>query len=417
MTERQKVVVIGAGIVGVSTALWCQRMGADVTLVDRDGPAAGASQGNGGVLASIAVVPVTVPGLLRKAPRMLFDPEQPLFLRWRYLPRLAPFLRRYLAHGRADRVARISQGLHAMLHDSALQHAALAEGTEAARFVAPGSYLFGYADRAAFEADAFAWETRARRGMEYETLSGTELAEFDPSLEGRFGFGVRCRDHGTITDPGAYVRALAAAFKAAGGEIVQANLVGFEASAGRALHAQTDTGPLEADRFVMATGAWSGPVARQLGVDVPLESERGYHVEFHDPSINLRAPIMVASGKFVVTPMEGRLRAAGVIEFGGLSAGPSEAPFALLKRNMAKLFPDLSYSHTTEWMGHRPATADSLPVIGAAPKLANVFLGYGHHHIGLTGGPKTGRWLAQMVTGIATNEDLSAFSPARKLDI
>lgn len=411
----KQVVVIGAGIVGVSTALWLQRAGVEVTLIDREGPAAGASQGNGGVLAVGAIVPVPVPGLLRKVPKMLLDPTSPLFLRWSYLPRLAPFLARYLPHARADRVAATAQALMTLLYDAPDQHAALSEGTEAAQYIARGSYLYGYADETTYKADAFGWSLRAAQGVPIRTLDRAALTAFDPLLAGRFGFGVELPDHAVITDPGAYVRALADAFQALGGKFRQASVTGFVTEGGRARAVQTDAGEISADAFALTLGAWSGPLAKSLGITVPLESERGYHVEFHDPNLTLRAPVMVASGKFVVTPMQGRWRAAGVVEFGGLDAPPSPAPFALLKAQVAELFPDLTYSHTTEWMGHRPATADSIPVIGAAPRLSNVHLGYGHHHIGLTGGAKTGRWLSQMMTGDGPNADMSAYAPDRKI--
>jgi len=409
------VVVIGAGIVGVSTALWLQRAGVQVTLIDREAPAAGASQGNGGVLAVGAIVPVPVPGLLRKVPKMLMDPASPLFLRWSYLPRLAPFLARYLPHARADRVATTAQALMTLLYDAPDQHVALAEGTEAAQFISRGSYLYGYADEAAYAADAFGWSLREAQGVPIKTLDKAALAAFDPLLAGRFGFGVELPDHAIITDPGAYVRALAAGFQTLGGSFLQASVTRFVTQNGQARAVRTNQGEIAADAFALTLGAWSGPVAKDLGITVPLESERGYHVEFHNPNLTLRAPIMVASGKFVVTPMEGRWRAAGVVEFGGLDAPPSPAPFALLKSQVADLFPELTYSHTTEWMGHRPATADSIPIIGAAPRLSNVHLGYGHHHIGLTGGAKTGRWLSQMMTGDGPNADMSAYAPDRKI--
>ncbi|MEO1718594.1 MAG: FAD-binding oxidoreductase, partial [Planctomycetota bacterium] len=135
---------------------------------------------------------------------------------------------------------------------------------------------------------------------------------------------------------------------------------------------------------------------------------------FHAPNIALKSAIMIAASKFVLTPMDGRLRAAGIVEFGGLHLPPSEAPFDLLRRRVKEYFPDLEYSHTTQWMGHRPAPSDSIPIIGQSPRLKNVYLGYGHHHVGLTGGPKTGRWLAQLATGRAPNEDLTPFSPSRR---
>lgn len=412
--QATSTLVIGAGIVGVSAALWLQRAGHSVTLLDRIGPAGGTSHGNAGVLASGAVVPVTVPGLLTKAPRMLLDPDQPLFLKWGYLPRLTPFLAKYLKNGREAQVQRASHALTELLHDSPEQHLALARDTPAAAYVKPGSYLFGYTDKAAFEADAYGWNIRRQRGYAYHELTAQQMQDHDPALAGRFGYGVDCPGHGQITDPGAYVAALADHFVANGGTLQIGELMDFDLGDGAAVAAITDTGRIAADSYVLTTGAWSGPLARKLGIAVPLESERGYHIEFVNPSITFRSPVMVAVGKFVATSMNGRLRCAGIVEFGGLSNPPSRAPFDLLKRQVARLFPDLTCDDTVEWMGHRPATSDSIPVIGATPGAANVFVGYGHHHIGLTGGPKTGRWLAQMISGQPVNTDLSAFSPDRE---
>ncbi len=414
MPVAEDIIVIGAGIVGVSTALWLQRGGHRVTLVDREGPAAGTSFGNGGILASGSIVPVTVPGLMRKVPGMLFSPNQPLFLRWSYLPRLVPFLRRYLRHANSGSVDRISAALSQLLHDAPEQHLALAKGTGAEKYLTLADYVFGYADKKAFEKDHYSWEVRRRNGSPYEVMDAEAMAAHDPALAGRFGYGVRCSGHGQVTDPGAYVQALADAFEANGGTFLKADVQDLEIEDGLCTGLRTSAGRLQADRYVLTLGAWSGPMARKLGVKVPLESERGYHVEFVNPSITLKSTVMVASGKFVMNSMLGRLRCAGVVEFGGLDAPASKAPFALLRRQVADLFPDLTYDRVDEWMGHRPATADSIPVIGISPRASNVLLGYGHHHVGLTGGPKTGRWLAQIVSGQSINTDLSAYAADRE---
>ncbi|MEX2519835.1 MAG: FAD-dependent oxidoreductase [Paracoccaceae bacterium] len=407
------VVVIGAGIVGVSTAIWLQRAGARVTLIDREGPAAGASYGNAGILAAASVVPVPVPGLLGKAPGMLFDPMKPLFLRWSYLPRLIPFLRRYLSHANDRAVERISLGLSDLLGDTVDQHQSLAAGTGAERFIKPGDYLFGYKDRAAYDAEAYGWAIRRKRGFEFEEMGPEAVAAFDPALKGRFGFVLRAPGHGMISDPGAYVRALHAHFVGRGGAAMTASVTDIRIESGAATGVDTDQGHISADQVVVTTGAWSGLLANRLGVSMPLETERGYHIEYFAPSIQLRSPVMIAAGKFVATPMDGRLRCAGVVEFGGLEAGPSEAPFRMIEAQVKAAFPDLTYERTERWMGHRPATSDSLPVIGRAPAAANVWLGYGHQHVGLTGGPKTGRWLAQLIRGETPNVDLGSFAPDR----
>ncbi|HMB47099.1 MAG TPA: FAD-binding oxidoreductase, partial [Afifellaceae bacterium] len=167
------------------------------------------------------------------------------------------------------------------------------------------------------------------------------------------------------------------------------------------------------DEAILAAGVWSKGLAKKLGVDVPMESERGYHVELVEASITPRAPCMIASGKFVMTPMDGRLRLAGIVEFGGLGAPPSKAPFELLVRQAKAVLPGLQWKERRDWMGHRPAPADSIPVIGETPALKGVYCGFGHHHIGLTGGPKTGRLLAQLISGKKPNIDMAAYAPSR----
>lgn len=412
------VAVIGAGIVGVSTAIWLQRYGHKVVLIDRAGPAEGASYGNGGVLASCSVVPVTVPGLIAKAPRMLFDPSQPLFLRWGYLPRLAPWLIRYLRHANPADTRRIAAALHGIIGDSLADHQALAAGTPAERFVVPSDYLFLYRDRAAYRADAFGWEIRRSLGFAMEEMEEPEVRAHDPLYGPSIRFAVRMPDHGRITDPGAHVRALAAHVVAGGGELRIAEVTDIARDGGRVAGVRlrladgtADTLPCNA--AVIATGAWSGPLATKLGLKVPLESERGYHIELWEPSAMPKAPCMVASGKFVATPMEGRLRLAGVVEFGGVEAPASRAPLELLKSNIARTFPGLTWACTTEWMGHRPAPSDSIPVIGPVPGVAGAFLAFGHHHVGLTGGPRTGQLLAQLIAGRRPNIDLAPYAPAR----
>jgi D-amino-acid dehydrogenase len=164
---------------------------------------------------------------------------------------------------------------------------------------------------------------------------------------------------------------------------------------------------------IVAAGAWSGPLAKALGLNVPLESERGYHIDLWGANKTPRSPVMIVSGRFVVTPMHERLRLAGIVEFGGLEAGPSRAPFALLLRQIRAAMPGIAWEEATEWMGHRPAIADSIPLIGEAPGLGGAYLGFGHHHIGLTGGPKTGRLLAQLISGQRPNIDLAPYAPSR----
>ncbi len=413
MASPASVIIIGAGIVGVSTALRLQQAGLDVTLIDKKGPAEGASYGNGGVLASCSVVPVTTPGLISKAPKMLFDPDQPLFLKWSYLPRLMPWLRRYLGHANAADTKRIAEALVPIVGESLAEHQALAKGTGAEKWIVPCDYLYVYHNRSAFEGDKFGWDLRRQHGFNWRELDGQDFHDYDPAFSDQLNFAACLGAHGRIASPGDYVKALAAHFTDNGGRLVIADVEAVIHEGGRASGVRAGGDVFNADKIVVTAGIWSGPLTRQLGLSLPLEAERGYHLELWEPSFMPKAPSMVASGKFVITPMEGRIRLAGFVEFGGTELPESEPPFALLEKNLRAAMPTLRWKETTRWLGFRPAPTDSIPVIGAPKHIENVFLGFGHHHIGLTGGPKTARLLAQLVTGQTPNMDMDVYSPDR----
>ncbi|MBW4709241.1 FAD-binding oxidoreductase [Roseobacter sp. YSTF-M11] len=408
----QKIIVIGAGIVGVSTGIWLRRFGADVTLIDRAAPGQGTSYGNAGVLAACSMVPVTAPGLVRKGPGMLMNRDFPLFLKWGYLPRLAPWLMRYLRHANDADTRRIAKGLTPIVGDAVDQHKALTKGTDAAHWVTDSDYHFAYADRGAFEADSYSWSLRRDAGFAPEVHIGAAVQEVEPNLSPAIGCLATMKDHGFIRDPGSYVAALADIFQKGGGVIRTGEVVDFDLSQGRVNAVITTEGALRCDAAILATGVWSKPLMKKLGISVPQESERGYHIVFEGAEKGPRAPTMVASGKFVATPMAAGMRCAGVVEFGGLEAGPSRAPLELLRRKVSEAYPGLIYSGQQEWLGHRPAPADSLPLIGEVAR-TGVLTAFGHHHIGLTGGPKTGRLVAEMLTGRASNLDLDIYSPNR----
>lgn len=413
MTDKKTIAIIGAGIVGVSAAVWLQRDGHDVILIDKAGPGEGTSHGNGGVLASCSIVPVTVPGLLQKAPNMLFSPSQPLFMKWGYFPKLLPWLMRYLSHANADDVERTAAALTPIVGDSLNDHKALAEGTGAEKWLEPSDYLFLYENREHFDGDAFGWSIRRKHGFHWEELEGQAFHDYDPIFSQDIGFAAKLGDHGHIKDPGQYVKDLAAHVEANGGRIVRAAVDDVVRNNGKVTGVRTEGETIACDTAIVTAGVWSGPLAKRLGISVPLESERGYHLELIEPSAMPRSPVMVASGKFVATPMEGRIRLAGIVEFGGLDAAPSRAPFELMRKNARAAFPGVTWKDEVEWMGHRPAPADSIPIIGDVPGIEGAYMGFGHHHIGLTGGPKTGRLLAQMIAGRTPNADLSVYAPAR----
>jgi len=411
--EKPDVAIIGAGIVGISCALNLQRLGLKVTVFDREGPAAGTSFGNGGVLASCGVVPVNAPGLGKNAPAMLLDRDSPLFLRWSYLPKMLSWLLRYSANANPKQTRHVARALTTILHDSLEQHQALASGTGAEKWLKATDYVFFYEDRKAFEKDAYGWGLRKEMGFNWQELEGDEVNDYDPIFQGTRNFAVRFKNHGIITDPGKYVTALADHFQNQGGKLVIAEVDDVLLEDGKVRAVQTTAGEIACSDVVLAAGVWSKPLAEKLGLKVPMETERGYHIELINPSVMPRSPIMLVSGKFVITPMEGRIRCAGIVEFGGLKAPASNGPIELLKRQIHAAIPGIKYDRIEEWMGHRPAPVDSIPFIGPIRMVPGAWTAFGHHHIGLTGGPKTGRMLADMIIGQPGNHDMQPYEPSR----
>lgn len=407
------VAVIGAGIVGVSTAIWLQRDGHKVILIDRAGPGTGTSHGNAGVLAACSVVPVTGPGLWQKAPRMLLDPNQPLFMKWGHLPKLAPWLMKYMRHANAPGARKRAAAVSNIIGDALNDHLALAGGTGAEKWVKPSDYVFVYKDRAHYEGDAFGFSVRKDNGFSWDVLEGPAWAEYDPIFGDQLGCAAVFGGHGRIADPGQYVKDLASHVVAQGGQLVLGEVSDIAREQGAVTGVRVGGETIACDAAVLTTGIWSTDLARKLGVNPTLESERGYHLELYEPSVMPRSPVMIASGKFVATPMDGRLRLAGIVEFGGLDAPASRPPYDLLLRQIRAAIPGLTWKKTEEWMGHRPSMADSLPVIGESTELKGAFMGFGHDHVGLTGGPKTGRLLSQLISGTTPNISLAPYAPDR----
>ncbi|KPD10467.1 FAD-binding oxidoreductase [Phaeobacter sp. 11ANDIMAR09] len=410
--KTEPIIIIGAGIVGAATALWLKRAGHQVTLIDKGEPGMGASFGNGCLLASCAMVPVTTPGLISKGAKYLFDPNFPLFMRWGYTPKLLPWLMKYLSFANDADTRRIAKSLTHIVGDSVEQHQALTQGTPAAKWIKESDYNFAYKDRAAFEADAYVWELRREAGFIPEIIEGPAVQEHEPILGKNTSLLAVNKNHGFILNPANYVKDLVKLLVEMGGTFIQAEVKDFDLSGGQVSAVDTDKGRFACDKAVISAGIWSKPLMEKLGLNVPMEAERGYHILFKSPNITPRYPMMVAAGKFVATPMDQGLRCAGVVEFGGLDETPSKAPLALLRRTVAETFPQMQAAEEEEWLGFRPAPTDSLPLIGELGS-SGVYTAFGHQHIGLTGGAKTGRMVASLISGQPMNLDMRPYQPDR----
>jgi D-amino-acid dehydrogenase len=415
--SHSPVIVIGAGIVGLCCATYLQRDGRKVVVIDPGGPGEGASYGNAGGLNGSSIVPVAMPGVLAKVPHWLLDPEGPLSIRLHYLPRLLPWLYRFVRAGRPELVRAQARALRGLLAPTVDMYRALAASVGAGDLIQRSGLLVVYRSEASFAADAEANRLRAANGVVIEELSRDELRQLEPALSPAY---VRARfiaENGYCRNPLRLSRSLAEALVANGGEIRRERAEGFAFADGKVEAVLTAAGRLPAAAVVLAAGAHSKPLAARLGENVPLDTERGYHAMIKAPEVVPRLPVMDAEAKFVATPMEEGLRMAGTVEFAGLDAPPNWRRARVLLRHGQAMFPGLPRAvgedRVAVWMGFRPSMPDSLPVIGRTRRYPNAFLAFGHGHVGLIGAPMTGRTIADLVAGRAPAIDIGPFSAAR----
>ena len=407
------VAVIGAGIVGACTGLSLLRAGFRVTVIERDAPGQGASFGNGAVIGEEAVVPVATPGILGKVPRMLLDPLGPLSVRWAYLPRLAPWLARFIAASGPRRVEDISVALAALLKGSFAAYTELLAEAEAPEMLRRTGWLCVFETEAGFESYKPLLELQRRRGVRYGLLGAEELRQFEPGLAPIFARAIHYPDVGHTLNSQRLVEVLMAALQARGGTLRRAEAQGFDLGPEGPRAVLTGAGPVPCDAVVVAAGAWSRALAAQLGAKVPLDTERGYHVQFPQPGLAPRLPVYSTERAMVATPLELGLRVAGTVELGGLEAAPDWRRADVLLKQARRWFPALETEGHTRWMGFRPSMPDSLPVIGLVPGLRNAVLAFGHGHCGMMMGARTGALVTALLAGRDPGIDMKAYDPKR----
>jgi D-amino-acid dehydrogenase len=396
MVRPRHFAVIGAGIIGVSTALYLQRDGHRVTLIDFRGPGEGASMGNAAVIAAASCEPVAMPGVLRRLPGMLTDPLGSLAVRWQYLPRLTPWLVCFLAASRPSRVEAISIALREL---STRCRDALGTLTTAAGIgdmIRDTGWLSVYRTHNSFVEAAKELELQRRRGVRFELLERDEIRQAEPSLAPIFERAVYYPEQSMTVNNFRLVQRLAEDFASRGGTLLREMVrdIDYTQDGPRAVVTDGSRHPVES--IVVAAGAWSRELTLRLGHRVPLDTERGYHVMLPEPGVMPCRPIHIVDFGFVATPLEYGLRFAGTVELGGLSAPPNWDRARILLERGRQVFPGLREDGATRWMGFRPSLPDSLPVISGSPSLPHVYFAFGHGHLGLTNGALTGRLIADL---------------------
>lgn len=409
MTE---VIIIGAGVIGLSAALMAQARGLSVRVVDREGPAAGASAGNAGAFAFTDILPLASPGMLRKAPKWLLDPLGPLTIPPPYMLPITPWLYRFWRACSPGAVAASTLAQTALMDLSRAELEPFLASVGTLAMLRKDGNLQVYESEAEFRASQPGWKARTVHGIEFRHMNAEEMAVLQPGLSPRFTHGTFTPGWWSIADPKDYVLALAKRFREQGGTILRAEVTGLQPHQS-GVYIRTTGETLSADKAVLAAGAFSHRIAATLGESIPLETERGYNTTLPPDAIDLRCQVTFGGHGFVISRLSTGIRVGGAVELGGLNLPPNWKRSQTMLRKAQAFLPGLKTEGGRQWMGFRPSLPDSLPAIGRAKASPHVVYAFGHGHLGLTQSAGTARLVADLLTNVKPPVDLSPFSPQR----
>ena len=397
------VTILGAGIVGLCTALSLLERGVPVQIIDRGEPGQETSMGNAGVVSPWSIVPQSLPGIWRKIPGQLFGHGRPISIHPKVVARMIPWGARFLRQGREADVRRVSDAMSQMCGPSIELYRRHLQGTGHDGLLRDSSYVHAFRDGSRANLTDLGYRIRLEKGAEIELVGRDRLAEIEPELSDDFEAAVVIKGQ---------ARVLAEKARRLGANFKQADVTGLQRKdGGWAIRSAGES--LEAHRLVVCLGAWSPGLLEWTKLNIPLMVERGYHVEFSDPGIEINNSVMDVDAKVVASSMEGGIRVAGQAEFAPIDAPPDGRRKDRLVKIAKAAFRDLQTDRPSFWMGRRPSFPDGLPMLGDVPDHQGLFLNFGHAHYGLMMAPKSGDLIAQLICGEQIACKIDDFSPCR----
>jgi glycine/D-amino acid oxidase-like deaminating enzyme len=411
MNNRFKIGVIGAGIQGVSNALFLQKKGFDVTMFDRDVPGSpSASYGNAGHFSPYACVLMNRPDVLTDLPAMLLSSTGPLALKWNYVPKMIPWFFQFLRNCTTKKMMHTAKNMNQILDLALSAYDELFDDIDLDGLVEKKGILYIWNDQS-LKSRELEIKVRNELGVDQQVVSPKEIHDLEPNIKPFYHGGVYYKYGRHARNPKKILVKLFNLFLKKGGKFLKMNVqdINFE---NEKPAVKTETQRYIFDKLVIACGAFSKKLTDNLGEKIPLDSERGYHVHFKDCDHLLNRPVIFSNRGFGITPMEQGLRVVGTVEFGGLTNPLSKPRVKNLINNAKYMLGDLP-EHEDEWLGFRPTLPDFLPVMGPSKNYKNIFYCFGHHHLGWTLGPISGKIIAGMIAEENTNLNLSPYSSIR----
>nr|WP_176157587.1 FAD-binding oxidoreductase [Burkholderia multivorans] len=412
--RSETAVVIGGGIVGVCCALYLQRDGHAVTLIDPAAPGDSTAKWSCGQMAVSEIIPLSKPGILKKVPGWLLDQSGPLALRPGALPGILPWFFRFVASARHAKIVSIAQAMATLTHDVYTDYAPLLDACGDSALLGQHPVLEVFDDPAGIAHEQPHLELRQSLGFQSQRLTATEIADLEPALAGRFRHGLLFPEWRAVNDSEGFIAALTASFEAQGGRRVRANAARIDEADGRATGVMLTSGEhIAAAHVVVAAGTGSRQFFGALGVRVPLEGIAGYQALLADPGVAFRHSVIYADGGFCFSPMTRGLQIGGTIEFAGRNAQPNFRRADIILEKAKRILPELRTARVEYGVGYRPFLPDTKPIIDRSKRLPNVYMAFGHGQLGLTLGATTGRLIADLAAGRPTRQNLAPFSAYR----
>ena len=411
MNKNLKIGIIGAGIQGISNALFLQKKGFNVTIFDRDQPGSStASYGNAGHFSPYASVPINRPDILTDVPAMLLSSTGPLALKWNYVPKMIPWFLKFIKNCSTKKMMHTAKNMHQILDLALPAYDELFDEIDLEGLVEKKGILYIWNDKS-LKSRELEINVRKELGVDQQVVTPKEIHDLEPNIKPFYHGGVYYRHGRHARNPKKILLKLFDLFLKKGGKFLKLNVQDIDFD-GEIPIIKTETQHFIFDKIIIACGAFSKRLTDNLDEKIPLDTERGYHVHFKDCDHLLSRPVIFSNRGFGITPMEQGLRVVGTVEFGGLQNPLSKGRIKNLINNAKYMLGDLP-EHEDEWLGFRPSTPDFLPVIGPSKNHKNIFYCFGHHHLGWTLGPISGKIIAGMITGENTNLDLKPYSSLR----
>ena len=414
MNNQTRIAVIGAGIIGCSCALWLQKKGFAVTLIDPDDPGAGTSSGNACTIAEYGCIPVNSPDLFRRLPSLLFSKDSPLSMDLGYVLSHPAWMIDFLLNCRAQKVARIIQQLGQLLSKVYDGLDPLLDMADARDLLTQQGFMHVYVDQQEFDAVKRSNQARREQGSSFIELDQGDIQDLEPNLKIPFERGLLFDSISHVLDPTALCQRYVECFKRNQGQLIRQRALEVIQSAGTVQIRLDNSESVDAERVVIAAGAFSKSIEGIPTRLLKLDTERGYHVQFNNMQHLLSRPVSWHHAGFYATPMNQGMRFAGTVEIAGNHKEKNPRILNYLNRKAHEML-DLPAQPDQEWLGFRPTCPDALPVIGFSTTSEDILYAFGHHHLGLTLSGITGKLIAELANGEEPSHNIAPFSPRRFL--